>query len=318
MKQKGVTLVELLIVIVVIGIIGTFAIIQVDEIVTNTRIEVDTYNLATLNDLTTKYADQNNISGNIFLGSSNDVERMTVLVEAGLIEKVIIPQQKDAIFQWSIDNQEWSLIGGVLSTLYDTDQTIYQFEETTLEDIIDQGSVSIDMSDWTYNEDGYLENDTGESRLFIPINKVTYTISATAQLDFGTAGGYGIFFDTYLENDDEDRDYGYIFQFDRGYDAMVVRPRSNGREGNVVWRINDEDTSAFPSKSVDAEWWRSIHTIQIVVSNVNASTRSAKFYIDGDYLGEYTYANQIDGKTLYTGFRGWGSSTTKFYGIDIT
>jgi len=320
MDKKGVTLVELLIVIVVIGIIGTFAIIQVTKIIHNTKVEVDTYNVAVLNDLTEKYAQYEQItSGDIFLGYSTDPERISALINKKLIDKPITPQQSDATFEWDIDEQLWTLVGGELSTSFSNNPNDYQFTTYTLDDIWDQGSVSIDESDWTYSEDGYIENGTGESRLFIPINKITYTISATAALEEGSNGGYGVFFDTYLENDNEDRDYGYILQFDRGWSggAFVVRPRSNGNEGNVVWSLKATDSPLFPSRAEDPTWWTDTHTIKIVVTNITSSTRSAKFYVDNDYLGEYTYSNEIEGKQLYTGFRGWGSYSTKFYGITI-
>jgi prepilin-type N-terminal cleavage/methylation domain-containing protein len=319
-KNKGVTLVELLIVIVVIGIIGTFSVIMVNDIVHNTRVEVDSYNIAVLNDLSEKYAEYEQInSGDIFAGFSTDAERMNELVNKQLLSKVITPQQNGATIEWNVDNQEWDLIGGELSTTYTNNPSSYQFTTSTLTDIQDQGTVSIDIDDWSYNEDGYIENSTGETRLFIPIHKITYTITATAALSAGTAGGYGVFFDTYLENDNEDRDYGYIIQFDRGYSngSMVVRPRSNGSEGGPVWVLKASDSDVFPTRQEDSNWWTDTHTIKIVVSNINTTSRSAKFYIDNQYLGEYTYTNAIEGKQIYTGFRGWGTATTKFYGISI-
>ncbi|PAT01575.1 hypothetical protein CI105_05740 [Candidatus Izimaplasma bacterium ZiA1] len=50
MNQKGVTLIELLIVIVVMGIIAAFSIVALDDIITNTSEQVDEYNVKLLED----------------------------------------------------------------------------------------------------------------------------------------------------------------------------------------------------------------------------------------------------------------------------
>jgi len=50
MNQKGVTLVELLIVIVVMGVISAFSIVALGDIITNTSQQVDEYNIKLLED----------------------------------------------------------------------------------------------------------------------------------------------------------------------------------------------------------------------------------------------------------------------------
>ncbi|MBN2604839.1 MAG: type II secretion system protein [Bacilli bacterium] len=317
-KNKGVTIIELLIVIVVMSIIAGFVIINVTSILTNTRIKVDTFNLGTLNSVTEDFAEYKNVtSGDIFVGSSTDYDRMMILVDNGHLERIVVAQQTDASFVWDVDNQTWTLVGGELGNL-DGGSTNYIFSTSTLTNVLDDGAVSPKISMWIDN-DGYLTNKGGESRLFIPVLLNTYTITVSAALSDGSNGGYGIFFDTYLQNDDEDRDTGYALQFDRGYDSgsLIVRPRTNGSEGSPVWTLKAKNSDLFPTTSEDASWWTDTHQIKIVITNVSETTRKASFYVDNVYFGEMTYNNVISDKDIYTGFRGWGSYPTKFYSISV-
>jgi type IV pilus assembly protein PilA len=317
-RNSGVTIVELLIVIVIMGIIAAFAVVNVNSILTNTRIKVDTFNLGTLNSVTEDYATYKSItSGDIFVGVSTDNDRMNTLISNGYLEGIVVAQQNDAVFSWDVDNQTWTLVGGEVGSL-DGGSTNYVFSSSTLEDVIDDGAVSINMSKWS-DEDGYIINSTGETRIFFPISLNTYTVSVSAQLSPGSNGGYGIFFDTYLQNDNEDRDYGYVLQFDRGYDSgsLIVRPRTNGSEGSPVWILKAKSSDLFPTYAIDPSWWSDTHQIKIVVTNVSETTRKASFYVDNVYFGEMTYNNVISDKDIYTGFRGWGSYTTKFYSISV-
>ncbi len=319
MNEKGVTLVELLIVIVVMGILAAFTIVKVSSIITTTKINVDSFNLSTLNTVTEKYAQQYASSGSdVFDGISSDGERMQSLVTKGYLDSMIRVQQSGASFEWKVSDQLWYLEGGLINGYYNGSTVNYTFSSDSLDDLTGDGVVSYDMSDWS-TDNGYLENSTGESRIFIPISSSTYSIDVSSALSSGTTGGYGIFFDTILKDDDPTKDEGLVLQFDRGYGegAIIVRPRSYGGEENSVWTLKASQSDLIPSKTADPDWWTDTHDISIVVTNVDASTREAEFFIDGESIGAYTYANEAEGEQIYTGFRGWGSSTTEFYSIDV-
>lgn len=320
MKNKGVTLVELLIVIVITGIIATFVVISAGNIVENSQINVDSYNIDELNSITEKYADVKGIStGDIFDGISTNESRIQKLVDEGSLSYVIEPQQSGATYNWNVASQNWELIGGTYNAPAGLSSSSLTFANESIPDLEDTGAVSMNMSKWTSGENGGLVNTTGQTNIFIPISKQTYTITVTANLSTGNAGGYGIFFDTTLRSDNPSKDDGLIFQFDRGYGsgAMIVRPRSNGRESGAVWTVREYQTDAFPNKSTDPDWWTDTHTVRIVVENVDASTRKATFYIDGIELGSYEYDNEIEGKQIYTGFRGWGGSYSEFHTLSV-
>jgi len=319
MNSKGLTLIELLIVVVVIGIIATFAVVAFGDTVDHSRIEADSHNLMILNNATDKYATTVSTNSDIFDGINEDSSRISTLISSGFIDRPIIPQQESASFEWDIDNQKWNLIGGELSdTYFETSYDSYDFSSNTLEEAQENGVVSINIDKWD-TDNGYLENTTGETRIFIPITKETYTINVNAGLGSGSNGGYGIFFDTTLRDGDVDHDDGYVFQFDRGYaeGAMIVRPRVNGSERGPVWTLRANSTDIFPSENDDPDWWTDAHQVEIVVTNVDATTRSASFYLDGEFLGTFEYTNEVDGKQIYTGFRGWGGSPTQFHTINV-
>jgi hypothetical protein len=238
-------------VLVVVGIIAGFTGVQVTTIVNNTRIKVDSMNLDTLNSLTEDYAYYNNISEtDIFDGYTTDEDRMTALVSEGVLSRIVIPQQNGASFEWDVPSQSWQLIGGEYLSLGGMSNASLNFTSTTITALEDDGTVSIDMSDWDITEDG-LENTTGETRLFIPVGQNTYSITSTASLSEGSWGGYGVFFDTIFQNDNVDRDEGYVLQFDRGYGdgAIIVRPREGGSERSPIWTLRANDSELIPGKS---------------------------------------------------------------------
>ena len=319
MNSKGMTIIELLIVIVVVGIIATFAVIAFGDTVSNSQIQADSYNLMVLNKATDKYATTVASNQDIFTSISEDDQRVQALITSGFIDRPIVAQQDGATFEWDVDDQSWDLIGGELSDIYfETTVDSYDWTNQTVEEAQGNGTVSINIDKWS-TDDGYLENTSGETRLFIPITQSTYTITVSAALGAGNNGGYGIFFDTTLRDGDVDHDDGYVLQIDRGYGegAMIVRPRINGRERGPVWSVRANSTSIFPSEAEDPDWWIETHTVKIIVTNIDASTRSASFYIDGDLLGTYEYSNAVGDQQIYTGFRGWGGSPTQFYSIDV-
>lgn len=106
--SKGVTLVELLIVIVVMGIISAFAIVAVGKILVNTRLGVDEQTVGTLNTATGYY---NFYQGEeaVFAAGLTDAEKLTLLYDKGYVDKRIVPQSKDAAFIWSEEDLTWRL-----------------------------------------------------------------------------------------------------------------------------------------------------------------------------------------------------------------
>lgn len=71
---------------------------------------MDNINLKTLNKATGIYSGLENITTkDIFDGIAEDEERMTILKDFDLIEKMAIPKQKNVKFMWIIDDQRWKI-----------------------------------------------------------------------------------------------------------------------------------------------------------------------------------------------------------------
>lgn len=320
MNKKGVSLVELLIVIVVLGVVAGFATVAVVNIVNKQRVGVDSYNVRYLNELTMEFSEDMGLDmSTVYNGIDTDEARMNLLITNNYLFSNLKTAQSGATFQWDETANLWTIVGGDYSATGGLAGSSINFASETIDTLESSGTVSINMAKWD-TDDGYLENSTGETRIFIPISQSTYTIEVEAALSSGTGGGYGIFFHTTLRDGDEDHDDGYVFQFDRGYStgAMIVRPRVNGRERGPVWSVRASSGSAtFPTKVEDAAWWTDTHTVKIIVTNVDVDTCNAAFYIDGTLIGDMDFDNEIGGDQIYTGFRGWGSSPTKFYSLGV-
>lgn len=320
MGKKGITLAQTLLVIVVMGIVATFAVPLIGDVIHNTQVKVDSGNVDNLNYHTERYAEYNQIDiENVFDGLVSDEQRLQFLLDEGMIEHPVRPQQDGAYFTWNDDTNLWLLVGGEYNGVFNPGGNSYTFSsnDNTIEELQDSGVRSINFDRWDTTDEG-LTNTTGETRMFVPISSSSsYTITSSATLGTGSSGGYGIFFDTFLENDNVDKDQGYVFQFDRGYGtgAFIVRPRSNGRESGAVFVKWANDIDGIPNKYEDPDWWTQTHSVKISVSDSGEGERTAEFYIDGVKIGEMTYDNDIEGHQIYTGYRGWGSSTSTFYSL---
>lgn len=195
------------------------------------------------------------------------------------------------------------------------------FTQMTIDDIIAVGGVSYNMASWATTNSTPLSTSPYETRLLFPINEDEYTITTTATLSESqyNHGGYGIFFDTYVEQDNAYETHGYVFQFDRGYTsngAMIIRSHSFGRESNPIWIVTYDQTTAFPSKAEDSNWWLEMHEITIDVKNTDETTREATFYIDGVLLGTFSYEDTRSTNQIHVGFRGW-AVRSDFYSLRV-
>lgn len=194
------------------------------------------------------------------------------------------------------------------------------FTEIDMEGLSEYNPVSNNIDTWNTELGQPLTHTQygAESKILLPIDLDEYTISLKAQLTNpnSTSGGYGIHFDTTVT--DGYQDSGVIFQFDRGYSwgAMITRERNNSRETSPTWVQYSED-ELFPHKYEDPEWWTSEHQIKIEVINITEDTRQATFYIDGILIGSVQYEDVIDDEQVYIGFRGWSSSPTIYYDVEV-
>jgi prepilin-type N-terminal cleavage/methylation domain-containing protein len=109
-NRKGFTLIELIIVISILGILASIAVPRTNGILEKSKINADKATIKTLNSVTTIYKIEKEIFGeDIFSGLSKDKNRILKLVDQGYLLNEVLPQQKDASFNWGIDKQIWQL-----------------------------------------------------------------------------------------------------------------------------------------------------------------------------------------------------------------
>jgi len=197
----------------------------------------------------------------------------------------------------------------------------YDFSNITLEDF--ESDFIIAVNDWIFEEDGLSPSSNGESRVFLVNPREEYVVRGTVELGQSDRnpprGGYGIMFETYL--DDNNRDTGFILQFDRGFanGELIIRHRSPRYGGDAqessapVFRFNDRDK--IPSRHDEPEWWSKEHVIELQVKSIKGTEpgkKVLKVNIDGKHMFDWEFKTEIVDPSLnHTGLRTWheGSNT---------
>ena len=108
-NNKGVTLVELLIVIVVMGIVAGFSIPAIGNLLENTKLGIDQQTVSSLNTATDYYTFYSTESP-VFDSESSDEEKIVLLFNNGYLDKVASTQSKNASFEYDEENLTWSLV----------------------------------------------------------------------------------------------------------------------------------------------------------------------------------------------------------------
>jgi len=305
--KKGVSLIELLAVVVLIGIIATIATITIGNTISNTKMKADIESANGLNQATYYYFLTED--KDLFLDLEADEEKIQFLVDQGYLDKFASPLVNGSTFSWDNDTQFW------VYSLFD--QVINQIDELDLNNF-DENDYE-HSGDWESSE-GVLISDFG--MLFIDNPNTEYTITVSAKIEEGSSGGFGILFDTSVIDGE---DSGYILQFDRGYGrgSVLIRPRNNGSEGNVIQAFRfDHSNSFIPDKNtVDgALWWNSEHEVKltVVVTEGVTYTKILSVTIDDQLLfDDFLYETNVGASINFTGLRTWASVEVEFYLLTI-
>lgn len=226
---------------------------------------------------------------------------MQALVDKELLADKLQALQNKKAFKWNITKQEWTLVGS--STTYSTNPGD---GDKHIGDLIKIGK---NVNKWRVNDYGGISPDVAgaEQLIFIENPNEEYEITVKATLPSTNGSGYGIFFDTSLKvtPDDKLADSGYLIQFDRGREQVMVRTRLDGKE------LHHKDHVLVKIKKAD-QWWRDEHEIKLVVTKKN-SIKTLTVYVDGNLLGDaFTFESTLEGEMSYTGFRSWNATSTNF------
>ena len=239
------TLIELLIVIVVLGVIASISVISVGNIVENSRISADQATVRTLNSVTALHRLNQDSDGDLFLDEDiESIDLLTKLVAEKLIDRVPKPQSKGNEFFWSIEHEKWMLS--------DSEGSFYYFTFNgeggmALDEDFNNFEPRWDSRNWeitagglrsTFNPIGW---DT-QNILYIPAVASEYDILVEVAMNDGP--GYGILFDM-TGNGNKN---GYILQYERtsgGGGRIIIRPHINGRENPTINDFGPEFESHY-------------------------------------------------------------------------
>jgi prepilin-type N-terminal cleavage/methylation domain-containing protein len=328
-KQNGFTLVELMVVVAVIGILVAIAVPQYVSSTEAARVRTDMANVRILNGVTVHYAVANNISGqDIFNGFNTDSERIDQLVSQGFLAEEPQPQQKDTSFVWNIESQKWQFSGLII---VDNPLTRYIFSKMNKSDFIFNTWSNGGGSTWSINGTGLQVTGTkNDDQIFFGNNKSYYTLDTTFRLNenSGEVGGLGIFFETTLNGVNQNRDTGYILQFDRGFSEIVLRKRVNGYEssthgGEILFQIGNRGSSTIKNKSIpyktNSDWWESDKKIVLTVSDSGTpGKKNLTVLLDGaELVSDFLIDSEIEPEYNHSGFRAWNNQPATIYEMTV-
>jgi prepilin-type N-terminal cleavage/methylation domain-containing protein len=322
-EHKAVTLVELLAVVVILGIIAGIGIVVIGNLISNTRTKAYEQTVASLNTATENYALWEQISTeDIFDGLETNSERISILFSEGYITEVTQPNAPYS-FRWDISSQTWILSTEEIEVI-GSPEVNYNFEEDSLTAVIEEGGV---ITTGSFRDTG-TSIVTSYGLLFIDNPKANYTITVRAELDDSTYGGYGIMFETTL--DENNKDTGFILQVDRGYSGgeIIIRPRIEGKEQSPIYRHQvgfDENGDFVISGGITNNsnpWWSEPHDVKIVVADIIDDTynKQISVYIDDAFVFTKKFSSAITPSNLeenQTGLRVWTLDTI-FYSFQVS
>lgn len=308
MTNKGVTLIELLIVIVVLGIISAFSVVAVGEIIKNTKIKADLNNLDTLNQATENYVNRDNITTtDVFEGIDTDYYRIDSLLSLGYIDQRITPQQEDASFGWNVDTQQWQLfVSGNPYNRYDT----YDFSTMTLDDAILDGLTVPSSNLVEYDEtNGVITLLNQSGMLLKETSSDEYSFSVTISTQNTSDTRPVFFFDYNDAADDLSKGEGFAILFNRNSAFVRIFKITNGTSYTQSTTFYYSSTGVIPTVATDASWYAGIHTFSFNVTRVNTSTKQMDITVDGQFLKSFTYTKSATSDAVYYGpnVRGSGS-----------
>ncbi len=196
--------------------------------------------------------------------------------------------------------------GLVIDTQLSHAGTTYNFRELDVADFRKKGG------NWT-NVDGGFSSSWG--LLFIENQREEYIMTLKSTLGEGTSGGYGILFETVLDEDNNDT--GYVLQLDRGLGrgSVIIRPRTNGSEGNrVSGFVFDHANSFIPDKNTDvgSNWWASEKEIKLQIARVENSHTEKRLSVwinDQMLFNNFIFQSDVNAENNFTGFRSWMINT---------
>lgn len=133
LNEDGVTLIEVLVVIVILAIISAITVPLVLDYIDKSKENVDIVNIETLNSATNycALAERKELT-DVFLGLNSDSEKIDFLYTNSYISEIIYPEQDDTYFLWDESDTLWEIYKGDLC-FYELEEALENSKITSLE-----------------------------------------------------------------------------------------------------------------------------------------------------------------------------------------
>ncbi|TVP94042.1 MAG: hypothetical protein EA374_08025 [Acholeplasmatales bacterium] len=230
-------------------------------------------------------------------------------------------EAKQAAFvNWQVLGSGTYDFGPDSSTLPDNLVEVLDFSTFNLNDFLFNSWGSGGGGSWSITAEGLRSTAQATDLVFYPNPRSQYTVTTRFQMDMGTFGGVGIFFETVLNEANQNRDTGYIVQYDRGFSEIVLRRRVNGGEStaNILARIGNRSTSTIINPNIPSNqnqaWWSAERTLAITVRDANPGFKTVTIALDGDIiLLNFPIESTIAPTDNVTGFRSWNNQPATYF-----
>lgn len=311
-RNKGFTLVEIIVVIVIMAILAAILIPSLTRYIDMSREKSDLGQLGLLNRVTQAYRIDASSADPFLVETNNSDDLMGILVADRFLSEPLEAKLPGAKFEWSLQDRQWGYL---------------KADNTVISHVF--GGVGKSPSEYKQGPGSNWDTSEGGEGfyssyglLFIPNDKEYYTITSKATLSDGTNGGYGIVFETTLNS--ENQDTGYILQFDRGRRTILVREKDGGVDKGVdvlkiannpnVSGTNVRHSELIPTFASD-DWWTKTHEITLKISNSTSENKKGlSIFIDGyeitNPLNPFSINQKKQTGEKFTGIRAWGKGTT--------
>lgn len=325
--KQGFTLIETVVVLAVLGILLGIAAPRMTGYLERARISADLATVGILNAVTPVFRAGAAPVDPFGDGSVGSGDLLGVLTDAGYLSSVPRPQHRDAEFLWNPENERWLYS---LLAVADESRKHYLFADMSTDDFLYNSWGGGGGATWSVTGEGLYTTGTGNNDLlFIGNNRNEYTLTTTFRLEENpdARGGMGIFFETVLNGDSQNRDTGYILQFDRGFSEVILRRRVNGTESNssdmLLARIGNRSSSTIRNETIpyrtDSDWWESEKALSLTVrESGQPGIKILTVSLDGEVLlQDFELESSIGAPNNHTGYRAWNGSPVTIYALTV-